>query len=299
MNFQLSTFNFQVFPWHTFLTVLSFVWGACVGSFLNVCIYRIPRELSIVKPQSFCPHCSKPIAWHHNIPIISFLALRGRCKYCGGKITARYFVVELLVACLFLLIWLKFYHPPGRCVLWLVPITDWKLIPIYWLVISGLILGTFVDFEHLIIPDRVTLGGILAGLILSAVVPALHGETTAIRALMWSALGTVAGSGSLWIIAVGGKAIFKKDAMGFGDIKLLGAIGAFFGVKAVLFTILLSSLTGSIVGITLVLSNRKKMQSRIPYGPYLALAAVAWILWGPGLCGLWNSYINFFIPPIR
>lgn len=289
MNSSLITHHSSLF------SVLSFMWGACVGSFLNVCIYRIPREISIVKPRSFCPHCNRTIPWYYNIPLISFLSLKAKCRYCGEKILFRYFLVELLTAVLFLLIWFKFGHQPGHRLFRLISITDCKLVPIYWLVISGLLLGTFIDFEHLIIPDRVTLGGILAGLILSAVVPALHVESNAIRALLWSGLGIVTGAGILWIMGIIGKMIFQKDAMGMGDVKLLGAIGAFLGSRAVLFSIMLSAVFGSIVGITLVLSHRKKMQSKIPYGPYLALAAVVWILWGPYLV---DTYMDLVSPKV-
>jgi len=281
---QLSSF-----PYYPFFSLLSFVWGACIGSFLNVCVFRIPREISVINPRSFCPHCSKTIPWHHNIPLVSFLVLRAKCKYCGGRISIRYFLVELLTAIFFLLTWLKFGLEPGPRFFGLVPITDWRLIPIFWLVVSGLILGTFVDFEHLIIPDRVTLGGIVAGLIFSALVPTLHGHTDRILALLLSTLGAAMGGALLWTMAVLGKIMFRKDAMGMGDIKLVAAIGAFFGTKAVLFTIFVSSLIGSVVGITLVLSRRKSMQSKIPYGPYLALAAVIWMLWGPNL---WNVYLD-------
>ncbi|MFC1498163.1 prepilin peptidase, partial [Verrucomicrobiota bacterium] len=176
----------------------------------------------------------------------------------------------------------------------LTPMYDWKLVPIYWLVISGLILGTFVDFEHLIIPDRVTIGGIIAGLIFSALVPSLHGETTMLLSLLWAVVGAVTGFGALWIIAILGKLIFKKDAMGFGDVKLLGAIGAFLGVKAIAFTFIVSSLTGSVAGICMIILGQKKMQSRIPYGPYIALAAVTWILWGPYLWDLYIELMNSF-----
>jgi len=199
-------------------------------------------------------------------------------------------LVELLVAVLFFLVWLKFDHLAGPPLLGLVPVTDWRLVPIYWLVVVGLTLGTFVDFERLIIPDRVTLGGIAAGLALSFLVPSLHGQESALAGLKASATGAAAGWGSLWAIAVLGKFIFRKDAMGFGDVKLLGAIGAFLGWQAVIFTVALSSLVGSLVGIALVALRKREMQSRIPYGPYLALAALLWILWGSGW---WEAYLNF------
>lgn len=280
-------------PWYYYLTVLSFAWGACIGSFLNVCIHRIPLELSVVRPSSRCPHCSRPIPWFYNIPLVNYPMLRGRCAFCKGRITPRYVLVELLVAVLFLLVWLKFEFPGTTRVLGLAPVYDWKLVPIYWLFVSGLVLGTFVDFEHMIIPDRVTLGGIAAGLLLSVLVPSLHGETEIMRSLMWSSVGAALGWCSLWAVSLLGRVIFRKEAMGFGDVKLLGAIGAFLGPKAVLFTIVMSSLFGSVAGISLVALHRKEMQSRIPYGPYLALAAVVWVLWGPWL---WDAYLDLFRP---
>ena len=285
----------SLFPLYMFFTVLSFVWGSCIGSFLNVCIHRIPLDQSVVKPRSHCPHCGNLIPWHHNIPLFSFVALGAKCANCGEKISARYFLVELLVAVLFLLVWLKFDMGQGAVVLGMVPIggADWILIPIYWMVVSGLVLGTFVDFEHLIIPDRVTLGGIAAGLLLSAAVPALHGESLIVRSLLRSVTGLATGWGILWLISVVGRVAFKKDAMGFGDVKLMGAIGAFFGWQAVMFTLVISSLAGSIVGIALVLCGRKAMQSRIPYGPYIALAALLWMLWGAHLC---QAYIDLMTP---
>ena len=287
-----------LFEIYVFFTVLSFAWGACIGSFLNVCIYRIPLELSVVKPRSFCPSCKTPIAWYHNLPIVTWLMLRGRCRYCGCKITPRYVLVEFLVAMLFVLMWLKldfFGFRPGAA-LHLAIVTNGKLVPVYWLIVSGLVLGTFVDFEHMIIPDRVTLGGIAAGLILSTLVPSLHGVTHAWTGLLWSAIGAAGGWALLWGVAELGRLIFRKDAMGFGDVKLIGAIGAFLGWRAVLFTVVASSLVGSIVGIALVAARNKEMQSRIPYGPYLALGAVLWLLWGPALWD-WYAGLCTMAPP--
>lgn len=257
-----------------YCSVLAFFFGACVGSFLNVCIYRIPREESIVAPRSHCPHCGKPIAWYDNIPLLSWLVLRARCRACGGPISPRYVLVELLTAVLFWLVW-RTYGLDART-------------PVYWLVVGGLILGTFVDLEHLIIPDRVSLGGWVAGLVLSPLVPALHGVATAREALMSSAIGLAAGAGSLWLVGVLGKAAFRKDAMGLGDVKLLGGLGALLGWRAVLFIIMGSSLVGSLVGLGLIVGRRREWQSRIPYGPYLALAALVWILRGRVW---WDAYI--------
>ena len=286
MNYIFS----ENFPWYPFFTVLAVAWGACIGSFLNVCIYRIPIELSVIKPDSHCPVCKKPIRWYQNIPVFSYMFLNGKCANCGTKISPRYVLVELLVALLFLLAWLKFGLTDGPRPLGLLPITDFKLVPVYWLVITGLVLGTFVDLEHMIIPDRVTLGGIVCGLICSALVPSLHGQEQVLPSLMQSAIGAAVGWGSLWSVAILGEFIFKKEAMGFGDVKLMGAIGAFFGWQAVLFTIIISSFLGSIVGVTLILTGKKEMQSRIPFGPYISLAALLWIYWGQAW---WNLYIGF------
>lgn len=279
---------------YTVLTLTVFFLGACIGSFLNVCIFRIPRELSIVHPRSSCPSCGKMIAWYDNVPLLSFLMLRGRCRNCSSPISPRYWIVELLTGALFLLAWLKLTVGPGGPPLGLAPVHDWRLIPIYWMVISLFVMGTFVDFEHLIIPDRVTKGGMVLGLVLSPLVPSLHGETHWLPALKWSALGAAAGFSALWFVAVAGRWIFKKEAMGFGDVKLLGAIGALFGTKAVFFTILGSSLAGSIVGIALVAAGKRSMQSRIPFGPYIVLAALVWMYWGPGLL---DWYLSILIPP--
>ncbi len=284
-----------VFPWYAFLAALSLAWGACIGSFLNVCIYRIPRDLSVVIPGSHCPSCKKPIRWFQNIPVLAFIALRGRCANCGVRISPRYAVVELLTAMLFLLAWLKFGVMDGPRAFGLVPVTDMLLVPVFWLVVTGLVLGTFVDFEHMILPDRVTWGGMLCGLLASGLVPSLHGQTEMLPALIRSAIGAAAGFGLLWAVATLGEFAFKKEAMGFGDVKLMGAIGAFFGWQAVLFTVMISSFAGTLVGVTLIIARKKEMQSRIPFGPYLALAALLWMFWGSAW---WNLYIRF-ITPIR
>jgi leader peptidase (prepilin peptidase) / N-methyltransferase len=283
----------EVFP-YALTSVFVFLFGACIGSFLNVCIYRVPREMSVVVPRSHCPQCNRMIAWYDNIPLLSYILLRARCRHCGTHISARYVLVELLVAVLFLLAWLKFdFSADTSRALGLAAVTDWKLVVVYWLAISGLVLGTFVDFEHMIIPDRVSLGGIVTGVALSALLPALHDAATVKDSVFASALGAAVGWGSLWAVAIVGQLIFRKEAMGFGDVKLLGAIGAYLGWRGVLFAIVGSSFVGSMVGLILVFSGKKELQSRIPYGPYLALAAIVWMYWGPAL---WDRYLHLITP---
>lgn len=261
------------------MLIAVFVFGACAGSFLNVGIYRIPRGESIILPGSHCPRCSAPIAWYDNIPLVSYLLLRGRCRHCGQPISPRYFVVEFLTAAVFLAIWLRFG-------------ASW-LTPVYWLAAGGLILGSFVDLEHMIIPDRVSLGGIVAGLIFSVLLPQMHGVDSHLKALGLSLAGAALGGVSLWVIGVLGKMVFRREAMGLGDVKLLAAIGAFLGWQGVAFSIFASSVVGSLVGIYLVLSGDREWQSRIPYGPYLALGALLWILWGREIVHWYQSLIGW------
>ena len=256
--------------------------GACVGSFLNVCIYRIPRDESVVTPRSHCPHCNTLIPWHLNIPVASWLFLRGKCASCKGPIAFRYTLVELLTAMLFLAVFMKWAAAP---VMHMLPIPHPLIVPIYWVFLAGLVLGTFVDFEHFIIPDSVTIGGMVAGPILSALVPALHSHEVWWQGLLSSCIGMATGFGVLFGVAWLGEKAFKKEAMGFGDVKLMGAIGAFLGWKAVLFTVFMSSLLGSISGLLLIAFGGIKLQSRIPFGPYISAAATIWVFWGPALVG--------------
>ena len=262
-----------------------FLFGACIGSFLNVCVYRIPRDESVVTPRSHCPHCGKLIAWYDNVPVLSYLLLRAKCRHCGERISPRYMLIELLVAVLFTLIWLLYGLLNRGGSYWM--ILDPR-IPVYWLAMAGLVVATFVDFEHYIIPDRISVGGVAAGLLLSALVPEMHGEHSRISAFEASVIGALAGGGLLWGVGFIGKLALKKEAMGMGDVKLLAAIGAFLGWQAVLFTVIVSSFAGSAVGISLIALGGRKWQSRIPYGPYIALGAMLWMLWGRDW---WGAYL--------
>jgi leader peptidase (prepilin peptidase) / N-methyltransferase len=177
-------------------SLFAFVLGAAVGSFLNVCIYRLPRELSVNRPRrSFCPNCKKEIPWSQNLPLVSWLALRGRCANCGGKIAFRYFGVELVTALLFLAVWRIF---------------PWQIAIAYWVFVSILIVATFVDFEHFIIPDQVTIGGAVAGILASGLVPELMHTDSRLAAVVRSLLAAILGYVILWIVLEAGKIAFGK-----------------------------------------------------------------------------------------
>jgi leader peptidase (prepilin peptidase) / N-methyltransferase len=179
----------------------AFILGAAVGSFLNVCIYRLPVDLSINKPRrSFCPTCKAPIPWHQNVPLISWLLLRGRCANCGSKIAFRYFGVELLTALLFLAIWQTF---------------PWQMAIAYWVFVSFLVVGTFIDFEHFIIPDAVTIGGIIAGVVASTTIPALMETNSHLAAGVRSILGAALGYVILLIVLEAGKIAFGRKRIRF------------------------------------------------------------------------------------
>ena len=177
----------------------SFVLGASIGSFLNVCIYRLPRDLSVNQPRrSFCPACKQSIPWHQNLPLLSWLLLRGKCAQCGSRIAFRYFVVELLTALLFLAAWVVFPGPVAIA---------------YWLLIALLIVATFIDFEHFIIPDEITIGGVVAGLIASFVVPELMAQESRFLAVLYSLGSAALGYALLWLVLEGGKKAFGKKRM--------------------------------------------------------------------------------------
>ncbi len=222
------------FPW--FFPLVAFVFGACVGSFLNVCIHRIPKGESIVSPGSHCA-CGAPIKWHDNIPLLSWLLLRGRARCCGRRISFRYLLVEALTAVLFLTCWLLF--PPGKALCGMV-------------LGAALIAATFIDLEHMIIPDPFTLWLGVAGLVLSVAVPSLHGRQhelfliASLRSGVDGVVGLLIGSGlGLWI-ALLAEAVLRKEAMGFGDVKFVGAIGAFTGWQGAVAAVFGGAVIGTI-----------------------------------------------------
>jgi leader peptidase (prepilin peptidase)/N-methyltransferase len=258
-----------------YFTVVVFIFGACWGSFLNVCIYRIPAELSVVKPRSRCPKCMTDLAWKDNIPILGWFALGGQCRYCKVPISARYPSIELLTAVIFTLIWIRY---------------PYQLVAIPYMVLAfGLILGSMVDYDEMWIPDRCTIGGMILGPLFSILVPSLHGVENGLEGLISSLIGLAVGFGSLWSVSIIGKLILRKDAMGFGDVKLMGALGAFLGWESIIFIIFVSSLLGTLVAIGFIVAGKKEWQSKIPFGPYISLAAILWMLGGSIL---WQMYLD-------
>ncbi len=239
------------------IKIFVFIFGSMVGSFLNVCIYRMAREESVVKPRSHCPNCNSLIHWYDNIPLLSYILLKARCRFCQKPISLRYPIVELLTA----LIFLGFYNYFGLSV---------KLF-VYLLFTSGLIIATFVDISHRIIPDEISVGGIIVGFILSLIFPQIQNEKLLLWAAFHSFLGIVIGGGIIYLTGIIGDFIFKKESMGGGDVKLLAMIGAFFGWKIALLTFFIAPLFGAVVGIVVKIKTK---ESLIPYGPFLSLAAL-------------------------
>jgi len=275
-------------PW--FFPLASAIFGACVGSFLNVCIYRIPKNESIVRPGSHCG-CGQPIAWHDNIPVFSWLILRGRARCCGRPFSFRYPAIELLTAGLFLACWLLF--PPTKAVAGMV-------------FCSILVCATFIDLDHLIIPDAFTLGGAVVGVLLSMLLPALHGQAheifvvASLRSAVDAVLGLLLGSALVLWIALLAEVLLKKEAMGFGDVKFLGTIGAFVGWKGAVFSIFGGAMVGCAWFVVALLWQKAFGQPQpepavsppggepappaigfgvqVPFGPMLAIAALLYFL---------------------
>ncbi|MCX7926795.1 MAG: prepilin peptidase [Candidatus Omnitrophica bacterium] len=268
-----------------FEKVFIFIIGAVVGSFLNVCIYRLPRQESIISPASHCPQCQKSIVWYDNIPILSYFFLWGRCRYCKVKISFRYVLVESITAISFVL----FYQHFGF---------SFNLV-YYLILICCLIVATFVDLAHRIIPDEVSIGGMLFALVVNILrgisINPLH---FSFYPGFMSLLGILVGGGILfsvgWIFDLVYFKILKRppiqgetESMGGGDIKLLAMIGAFLGWKAALLTFFIAPFLGIFVAIGNLLVRKDHL---IPYGPFLSLAAVITIFWQ-------QSILNIFFLP--
>jgi leader peptidase (prepilin peptidase)/N-methyltransferase len=242
-----------VIPTGAFALVVAALFGALIGSFLNVCIYRLPKGTSIVWPASACPSCGRALSWFENVPVVSFAFLRGRCRTCRSPIAWRYPLVEALTALMFALTW--WYYGPTP------------------LLVSRLVFGCAlivlfaIDLEHHLLPDAITLPGIAVGFLFSFL--------TASAGPGWrsSLIGVVVGGGVLFLIAEGYYRVRHEEGLGMGDVKMLAMIGAFLGWRQVVVVLFLSSVAGAVVGIALTALQGRSMQSRLPFGTFLALAA--------------------------
>ena len=282
------------------LGLFAFAFGACVASFLNVVIWRVPRGESIVSPPSHCPKCGAAIRWWQNVPILSWLALRGKCANCREPISPRYILVELLGGVLFLAAFLHVFArtpAPSGPASALLPADAILTLLVWWIWIALMIVGSMIDFDHKLLPDFVTVGGMLLGVLSHAAQSlflffnpsATSVPHTIIRLfdypIIHSLLGLAFGFGLLWLVRFLGSLAFRREAMGMGDVFLMGAVGALFGPVAVLVTLILSSLFGSLVGVSMVALSKTKFGRfvEIPYGPYICLGCLAWMFAGPEL----------------
>ncbi|OIP64704.1 MAG: prepilin peptidase [Nitrospirae bacterium CG08_land_8_20_14_0_20_52_24] len=265
-----------------FIPAAVFVFGSMIGSFLNVCIYRIPRNESLVFPSSHCTRCGEPIRFYDNLPIISWFILIGKCRHCKSPISFQYPMVELLNASGFFYIYIRY------------GITAQALF--YGLFFSALVVITFIDLYHRIIPDLISLPGIGVGLLGSMIIPMfspLSAMTLSIPPKFPDALfGSALGFGIFYIIAKVSPKIFGQEGMGGGDIKLIAMIGAFLGWQKMLLTIMLGSLAGSIVGIFLMIFFRKGRQYAVPFGPFLSLGALMSLFWGTSMIAWYQRWGN-------
>lgn len=256
-----------------FYTVF-FIFGLLLGSFGNVVILRLPAEKSVVFPGSACPQCGQPIRWFDNIPVVSWVLLRGKCRQCKVGISPRYPLVEIIMGILFALS----YHYAGF---------SWTLLE-YLLFSFGLVVCTFIDFDHMILPDEFTLSGIVIGLVGAALNPD--------RSFLEAFYGVLFGGGFLWALAWIYFLLTGKEGMGGGDIKLLAWIGAVIGWKAIPFVIMSSAIIGSVVGLVAAARSKEGLSTAIPFGPWLALGAVLYIFGGQTIA---DWYFSLFLPGLN
>jgi leader peptidase (prepilin peptidase) / N-methyltransferase len=259
--------------------VLALAAGLIVGSFLNVCIHRMPRDLSVVRPRSFCPSCEAAIAWFDNIPVLSYLLLRGRCRHCGSPISLRYPVVELLTGALFCAV---------------VRMQGISLAAVKDALFAALLVGLiFSDMEERILPDEFTLGGILIGLLAAAVVPLNRGLLSLLLPGDWNpavvsvaeaSVGALVSAFSIWFVAFVYTKLRHREGLGLGDVKMVAMLGAFLGLEGSLLSMLLGSLAGSVIGLSYILVARKNASTNeLPFGSFLGAAALAVGLFGAPL----------------
>lgn len=288
------------------LAFFSFWLGASIASFLNVVIWRAPRGESIVSPPSHCPKCNAPIKWWQNIPILSWLALRGKCANCRAAISPRYIFVEALGGVLFLAAFIHYGVPclPNVVIgnIGAADVVSVVQLLAMWIWVALMIAGSFIDFDHQLLPDFTTVGGMVLGVILSFVVTGYNfffvddsaSVLVRVSPVLWSLGGLLFGFGLLWLVRCVGSFAFGREAMGMGDVFLMGAIGAIFGPVAVLVTLILSSVFGSVIGVVLILLSKTKLGkfTAIPYGPYICMGCLAWMFWGPKIVSWYSNLLR-------
>ena len=256
--------------------ILVFIFGAIVGSFLNVCIARIPKGASLVSPPSHCPNCKDPIRFYDNIPLVSYIFLLGRCRSCGEGISPRYFVVELLMASLAAALNYEF----GLGLAFFVG----------FVFVAGLIVISFIDLDVRIVPDVISLPGIVAGLLFSVVARyVINDPFELIPSPLNALIGVLVGGGFLLALAWGYEAFTGVEGMGGGDIKLLAMIGAFLGWTSIPFTLFFASLTGSVIGLGFMIGKGVGRRFGLPFAPFLCLGALLYLFFG-------NELIQFYLP---
>lgn len=266
----------------TLFLVMSFVLGAVVGSFLNVCICRLPNNESVVRPRSRCPKCGNGIGWYDNIPILSWLILGARCRYCREIISWQYPVVEGLTGLLFLGVYWRFGFTLAT--------------PVYMVLCAALVMVTFIDLTDWTIPNEVTYPGIPLGIGLSLVGMFWPSSGLVVTDVLSALGGALVGGGILYALDKIALVVWKKPGMGFGDVKLLAMLGAFLGILGVPIIIMIASIIGSIVGLTMVVvQKRKGVESDghyLPFGPYLALAGLVYLFFGQNLIALYTGLMR-------
>ena len=249
------------------MLILVAIFGLVVGSFLNVCIHRLPLGESLAWPASRCPACRTPLKPYDNIPVVSYLALRGRCRYCGKSISKQYPIVELLTCVLFVAAYFSFGPP----------VLYQRLV-----FASAMVVLFFVDLEHQRLPNEITVPGIVVGFVWSFFIP---------PGWQSSLIGIVVGGGSLWLLGWLWFVIRKEEGMGFGDVKMLAMIGAFLGWKVMLATLLVSTILGSIIGVAMIALQRGNLKTALPFGCFLAIGALVGSVFGDSAV---SWYLNLF-----
>lgn len=278
------------------MTLLAFLFGLLIGSFLNVCIHRWPIEKSVVRPRSHCPKCEQQLSWYENVPLISYVLLRGRCRHCGETISWRYPAVEVL-----------------NGFLYFAAVAQFGLEPISFkaMLFGSMMLALiFTDLEQFLLPDELTLGGMVIGLALSPFLFIMPGATQLIWLIAgtqpepWlasvteSVCGAVLFGGMLWATREIYYRVRGVDGLGFGDVKLAAMMGAFWGVNYTLIILVVGSIVGALFGTTLVLLGGKRWSHEMPYGSYLGAAAILVTFWGDDLIGwYWTAVTSAAATP--